>query len=75
MIAIIITSPVMHKIHHSRYQPETDSNYTSLLSIWDRLFGSYRMRTDPDQIEFGLDGYDEPERQTLRGTLKQPFQS
>ena len=28
-------------VHHSRIRPETDSNYTSLLSIWDRLFKSF----------------------------------
>ncbi|WP_338132080.1 hypothetical protein [Bradyrhizobium elkanii] len=31
----------MHKMHHSRHQPETDSNYSNLLSIWDRLGGTY----------------------------------
>ncbi|WLA86932.1 MULTISPECIES: sterol desaturase family protein [Bradyrhizobium] len=28
-------------MHHSRHQPETDSNYSNLLSIWDRLGGTY----------------------------------
>ena len=28
-------------MHHSSYQPETDSNYGAVLTIWDRLFGTY----------------------------------
>ena len=63
----------MHYVHHSRLQPETDSNYTSLLSIWDRLFGSFKTRQDPDTIQFGLTGYDEDTAQTLPGMLKTPF--
>jgi sterol desaturase/sphingolipid hydroxylase (fatty acid hydroxylase superfamily) len=68
-----IVSPGMHKIHHSRCQPETDSNYASLLSIWDRLFGSYRMRDDLASIRFGLDEFDARERQSLAGLVTTPF--
>jgi len=32
-----IVTPAMHKIHHSRVQRETDSNYASLFSFWDRV--------------------------------------
>lgn len=51
----VIVTPYMHKVHHSRIRVETDSNYSSLLSVWDRLGRSFRMRSDPDAIEFGLD--------------------
>ena len=69
----LIVTPAMHKVHHSRLQPETDSNYTSMLSIWDRLFGSFRLRDNPHEIEFGLDHYDEPKSQGLTGMLGTPF--
>lgn len=39
---LIFVSPLMHRIHHSVIQEETDSNYSSLLPYWDKLFGSYR---------------------------------
>ena len=71
-LRIWITSPAMHKVHHSRWQPETDSNYTALLSVWDRLFGSFRLRADPHEISFGLDDTDRPEQQSLTGLLKMP---
>jgi sterol desaturase/sphingolipid hydroxylase (fatty acid hydroxylase superfamily) len=49
----LIVTPRMHYVHHSRWQPETDSNYTSLLSVWDRLFGSFRLRDKPSEISLG----------------------
>lgn len=68
-----IVTPFMHKVHHSRWQPETDSNYSSLLSIWDRVFGSFRMNRKPSSIHIGLDDYDSPERQSVPGMLKTPW--
>ena len=71
----IIVTPNMHKVHHSRIPAETDSNYSSFLSLWDRLFGSYRLRSDLKKIQFGLTGFDRPERQTLAGLLKTPWEA
>lgn len=68
-----IVSPNMHKVHHSRVPPETDSNFSSLLSVWDRLFGSYREKLDYSEICFGLDGFDDDARQSVRGLLLTPF--
>jgi hypothetical protein len=44
-----------------------------MLSIWDRLFGSFRMREDLAEIDFGLDDYDAPERQSIRGMALTPL--
>lgn len=38
----VIVTPAMHRIHHSAWQPETDSNFGATLSLWDRVFGTYR---------------------------------
>ena len=69
----LIATPWMHYVHHSRWQPETDSNYTSFLSVWDRLFGSFRLRDRPSEIALGLDDYTEPEWRQLPGMLVAPF--
>ena len=69
----LIVTPWMHWVHHSRWRPETDSNYSSFLSVWDRLFGSFRLRAEPKSIELGLDGWSEEERRSLWGTLVAPF--
>jgi len=58
-----------------RHQPETDSNYSNLLSIWDRLGGSYDHGPRFSDLRYGLDGFDDPEKQSLRGLLRMPFMS
>jgi len=69
----LIVTPWMHWVHHSRYQPETDSNYSSFLSFWDRLFGSFRLRDKPEEIDLGLDDWHEKEWRGLFGMLIKPF--
>ena len=53
---------------------DPDSNYASLLSVWDRLFGSFRLRARPEEIRFGLDGMDTDSHQTVRGMIRTPFE-
>lgn len=72
-LRLLIVTPFMHKVHHSRWQPETDSNYSSLLSIWDRLFRSFRLNERPDSIQLGLDEFSADRFQTLGGLLKTPL--
>jgi sterol desaturase/sphingolipid hydroxylase (fatty acid hydroxylase superfamily) len=69
----VIVTPDMHKVHHSRYQPKTDSNYSSLFSFWDRIGRSFRLREDPSTIELGLHGWDAPEDQCFMGLLWAPL--
>ncbi len=69
----LIVTPWMHWVHHSRWQPETDSNYSSFLSVWDRLFGSFRLRNNPEEISQGLDGWEEGDWFQLKGMLTAPF--
>jgi sterol desaturase/sphingolipid hydroxylase (fatty acid hydroxylase superfamily) len=72
LLALIVT-PAMHRVHHSRWRPETDSNYGSVFPCWDRLFGTFRLRGDARTIHLGLDGLDTPEWQGLRGMLTTPL--
>lgn len=72
ILRCVIVTPAMHKVHHSHEQLETDSNYSSLLSVWDRLFRSLRLRDDPRTIRFGLEGFDGSEHQSLAGIMKTP---
>ena len=71
-LRIVIVTPFMHKVHHSRWQRETDSNYSSLFSFWDRLFRTFRFRDDPYTIQFGLQEFDGAENHTLTGLLSTP---
>ncbi len=73
VIRCVIVTPAMHKVHHSRLRHETDSNYSAFLSIWDRLFRSFRLREKLNEIEFGLDEFDAPEDETMKGLLRMPL--
>jgi sterol desaturase/sphingolipid hydroxylase (fatty acid hydroxylase superfamily) len=63
----------MHKVHHSSQRVETDSNYASILSVWDRVFGTYRERRDYHGIHYGLPGFEHERTQTVSGLLSTPF--
>lgn len=69
----LFVSPDMHKIHHSQIPQETNSNYSTVFSIWDRIAGTYRMRSDLKSIQFGLSDFNQPQWQTLFGMWKTPF--
>ena len=73
LMRLLVVTPNMHKVHHSRDQRETDSNYSNIFSLWDRLFGTYTSSIDFRRLNYGLDGFDVKERQTLTGLLKMPF--
>ena len=69
----LLVTPDMHKVHHSRWQPETDSNYAVVLSIWDRLAHTIRLSPTPQLIQFGLEDFDDDSWQTVRGILTTPL--
>jgi sterol desaturase/sphingolipid hydroxylase (fatty acid hydroxylase superfamily) len=74
-ITVVFSSPSMHKIHHSRDQRFTDTNYGNIFSIWDRAFGTFTPPRYGHDINYGLDGYDDPAQQTTVGLLMEPFRS
>jgi hypothetical protein len=63
----------MHRVHHSIERVETDSNYSSVLSVWDRLFRSYRSKPDYRQIRFGVEGFLTDWDQSVKGLLLTPI--
>lgn len=74
----LIVTPDMHRVHHSQVPDETNSNFGFNISLWDRLFDSYREQPSlgHDGIEIGLKEYkdsDQPKR--LTKLLSMPFQS
>jgi sterol desaturase/sphingolipid hydroxylase (fatty acid hydroxylase superfamily) len=73
MLRTVIVTPDMHRVHHSVEAFETNSNYTSILSIWDRVFGSFRAREDTRAITIGLPGFREEQWQKLWGFMITPF--
>ena len=72
VLRVLFVTPFIHKVHHSRVQAETDSNFSSFFSFWDRLFRTFRLRDDPQTIQFGLAEFDAPRHHTLGGLFGTP---
>ena len=74
-VRALAVTPDMHRIHHSALQRETDSNYGTLLSGWDRLFGSYTGAATQGQkgLTIGLEGYQDRRPHRLWWSLLFPF--
>jgi sterol desaturase/sphingolipid hydroxylase (fatty acid hydroxylase superfamily) len=62
----VLVTTDMHRIHHSVSFAEANSNYGAVLSIWDRLFGSYTrlIGAQHDRIVFGV--RELPRREALK---------
>lgn len=53
LIQFIVT-PRFHQNHHSYFQKETDSNYSAILSVWDRLHGTHTQELEAVVVTIGL---------------------
>ncbi len=72
-LSYFLVSPNMHKVHHHWKQPYTDSNYGAILSIWDRLLGTFKVLA-PSSIRYGLDRYYPNEKdEHFVELMKSPF--
>lgn len=73
-LRLFIVTPHILRLHHSDIKTETDSNYGSVFSIWDRLFSSYTMRPIKTDFRFGLgDRFSTNQWNNTVGMLKIPF--
>lgn len=56
VLARILVTPSIHWMHHHAVRRDTDSNYATILSLWDRLFGSRNPGMRRLDMEIGLEG-------------------
>jgi sterol desaturase/sphingolipid hydroxylase (fatty acid hydroxylase superfamily) len=75
IIRLLVVTPDMHRVHHSVIIRETNSNYGFNLSIWDRLFGTYRAQPVKGHLDMriGLANFRDPAKLTLPYMLAMPF--
>ena len=74
-LRLVIVTPDMHRIHHSTLRAEHDSNYGFCLSVWDRLFRTYRARPTGGHktMAIGLHEYPGGEPAKLGWSMLLPF--
>ena len=70
-LARFVTTPRLHGIHHAALLEETDSNWSSGLTVWDRLHGTLRFRRDEPRT--GVPAFRDGRELTLLRLLALPF--
>lgn len=76
VLRLLLVTPDMHRVHHSIEEDETNSNFAFNLSVWDRLFGTYRdqPRAGHEGMTTGISTFREAKRCVwLPGILVLPF--
>ncbi|MQA31702.1 MAG: fatty acid hydroxylase [Luteitalea sp.] len=68
-----IVTPRMHGIHHSVLRREMDSNWSSGLSVWDRLHRTLRLNVPQMDITIGVSGFQSVSDVGLARMLALPF--
>jgi len=71
-LSYVIITPNTHKFHHHFERPWTDTNFGNVLSIWDRMFGTFTY-DDTSKIEYGLDVTDGDRDEDIKYQLGLPF--
>ena len=75
-LRLLLVTPDMHRVHHSTDKAEANSNFGFNLSVWDRLFGTYRpaARLPQESMDIGVAGLTgDPRCVSLTGMLAIPF--
>ncbi len=72
-LSSFVVTPRMHGIHHSTVRAESDSNWSSGLSVWDRLHDTMRLNVAQAAVEIGVPAYRDAAELTLPKLLALPF--
>ena len=75
LLRYFVVTPDMHRVHHSVIIREINSNFGFNLSVWDRLFGTYRSRPEKGHkgMTIGLSQFRELARLSLYHLMLLPF--
>lgn len=74
-LRLLVVTPDMHRVHHSVVIRETNSNFGFNLSLWDRIFGTYRPQPAAGHLEMtiGVSHLREAKWRNLFWMLALPF--
>lgn len=74
-LRLIVVTPDMHRVHHSWYPKETNSNYGFNFPWWDRLLRTYRAQPKDghETMTIGLNLFRDHKDQRIDRMLVQPF--
>jgi len=72
-LAAVVVTPRMHGVHHSTRQAETNSNWSVLLSCWDRLHRTLGLNIPQSKIVIGVPAYSTERDNSIPNALLLPF--
>jgi sterol desaturase/sphingolipid hydroxylase (fatty acid hydroxylase superfamily) len=75
VLSLLWVTPNVHKIHHSREISETNSNYANLLTIYDRVLGTYTPSDRARSVVYGLADAEPLARGSYAALLVRPFRA
>jgi sterol desaturase/sphingolipid hydroxylase (fatty acid hydroxylase superfamily) len=55
----LVVTPSIHWVHHHALRADTDSNYATIFSLWDRLFTSSSATPRTPEMPIGVEGRDD----------------
>ena len=55
-MSFVVVTPSIHWVHHHAIRADTDSNYSTLLSVWDLLFASRSATQRSPDMPIGVEG-------------------
>ena len=70
-----LVTPAMHLVHHSTIVEEQKHNFGFALTIWDRMFGTYRAESivGAEKQKIGLAEVDDARPSSFLWSMKQPL--
>lgn len=71
-LRLVIVTPSHHWVHHHAKPADTNSNYAALLTLWDRLFGSWSPTVRTPHMPIGVENERDPPLPVL---LAAPFRT
>jgi len=72
-IVLVLVTPRMHGIHHSKRFHDATSNWSSVFSWWDRLHGTLNLNVPQAEIDIGVPGYSGPQDNHILQLLLMPL--
>jgi sterol desaturase/sphingolipid hydroxylase (fatty acid hydroxylase superfamily) len=73
-LRLFLVTPQMHGVHHSVVRAETDSNWSSGLSFWDRLHGTYLDAQLANPVTIGVPAFRDDATAKLERLALMPFE-
>ena len=75
LLSRVWVTPDVHKIHHSCEVAETNSNYGNVLTLYDRVFGTFTSSERAASVTYGLKDVDSRQASSFGGLLAMPFRA